>query len=96
MNMSKIDAFEPTPMRSTDQMREAHAIIESLQYLQQVALRINLVFESHLIGVAGQSIRESLTHSVKMVSAQMAAAESDESAASQAFASMGRRTRHDA
>ena len=96
MNMTKIEAIEPTSMRSTEQMREAHAIIESLQYLQQVALRINLVFESHLIGVAGQSIRDSITHSVKMVSAQMAAAESEDAASSQAFAAMGRRTRHDA
>ena len=96
MNLSKIEAFEPTSMRSSEQMREAHAIIESLQYLQQVALRINLVFESHLIGVAGQSIRDSITHSVKMVSAEMAAAESETVASSDASASMGRRRRHDA
>ncbi|MEX2200464.1 MAG: hypothetical protein WD711_03645 [Dongiaceae bacterium] len=77
MNMTKSEALEPTALRSTEQMREAHAIIESLQYLQEVALRINLVFESHLIGVAGQSIRESITHSVKIVSAQMAARDND-------------------
>jgi hypothetical protein len=75
--MTKSEALEPTALRSTEQMREAHAIIESLQYLQEVALRINLVFESHLIGVAGQSIRESITHSVKIVSAQMAARDND-------------------
>jgi hypothetical protein len=96
MNMSKFDAIEPTPMRSTEQMREAHAIIESLQYLQQVALRINLVFESHLIGVAGQSIRESITHSVKAVSAQMAACDLEETSMAQHSAAGGRRTRHDA
>jgi hypothetical protein len=95
MNMSKIDAIEPTSLRSTEQMREAYAIIESLQYLQEVARRINLVFESHLIGVAGQSIRDSITHSVKLASAQMAACDPGDAAAAQS-ANAGRRTRHDA
>ncbi len=95
MNMSKIDSIEPTSLRSTEQMREAYALIESLEYLQEVARRINLVFESHLIGVAGQSIRDSITHSVKLASAQMAAREQGEAAPSR-VATNGRRQRHDA
>jgi hypothetical protein len=94
MNMSKIESIEPTSLRSTEQMREAYAIIESLQYLQEVARRINLVFESHLIGVAGQSIRDSITHSVKLASAQMAACDNGDTAT--AHCTTGRRTRHDA
>jgi len=86
MNMSKIDAIEPSSLRSMEEMREAHAIIESLQYLQEVAKRINLVFESHLIGVAGQSIRDSISHSAKLASAAQMEAEIQAS----------RRKRHDA
>ena len=91
MNLSKIDSIEPTSLRSTEQMREAYALIESLQYLQEVARRINLVFESHLIGVAGQSIRDSITHSAKL-----AAAREQTKAATAQFAANGRRQRHDA
>ncbi len=95
MNATKIDSIEPTSLRSSEQMREAYAIIESLQYLQEVARRINLVFESHLIGVAGQSIRDSITHSVKLASAQMAARDGSNAPQSHG-AAPGRRARHDA
>ena len=91
MNLSKIDSIEPTSLRSTEQMREAYAIIESLEYLQEVARRINLVFESHLIGVAGQSIRDSITHSAKL-----AAARERTDAATAEMVANGRRQRHDA
>ncbi len=91
MNVSKIDSIEPTSLRSTEQMREAYAIIESLEYLQEVARRINLVFESHLIGVAGQSIRDSITHSAKL-----AAARGQTDAATVQIVAGGRRQRHDA
>jgi len=91
MNVTKIDSIEPTSLRSTEQMREAYAVIESLEYLQEVARRINLVFESHLIAVASQSIRDSITHSAKL-----AAASAQGEAATARVSGTGRRPRHDA
>jgi hypothetical protein len=91
MNVTKIDSIEPTSLRSTEQMREAYAVIESLEYLQEVARRINLVFESHLIAVASQSIRDSITHSAKL-----AAAREQIETATARVSGNGRRPRHDA
>jgi hypothetical protein len=91
MNVTKIDSIEPTSLRSTEQMREAYAVIESLEYLQEVARRINLVFESHLIAVASQSIRDSITHSAKL-----AAAREQTETATARVSGTGRRPRHDA
>jgi hypothetical protein len=91
MDMTKIDSIEPTSLRSTEQMREAYAVIESLEYLQEVARRIDLVFESHLIAVASQSIRDSITHSAKLV-----AAKQQTEATAARVAGTGRRPRHDA
>lgn len=92
MNVTKIDSIEPTSLRSTEQMREAYAVIESLEYLQEVARRINLVFESHLIAVASQSIRDSITHSAKLA----AAVREQTDTATARVSGNGRRPRHDA